>query len=1406
MIFTKKIRYLALILALFIVLIFSSTFVYAGISDLGLEDNHNPISKISLSNTITATVVFYVDNDTKPISIVANFSDFVTNPYYKDNYAHVGIPGNSCNWDNESNAYKCGINNIIINPEDSNIKATFNITFTNYIKEYYEYSKTFEIDNDSPKLESIYTDYCYEGECYLVNGGNKLYFGFDDASENFARRKVHYKFNNIIYPIKYCEAGICTTQFGQQCASGMVFPVSLVTAGNYKSEDDAGNPVESDLNTNLKCDSIIPYTNGLSQSVTYETPNGEVTGESSIQFISNNDYGLIEGGKSLTIKAYVFEDGPILYAKANLTSIGGSDEEITCTKSNEYQNLFVCDFSVSTLFNEYMQKNLEFEFIDIVNHSKKATKEITIKQGVGSDVATPDCIDVNGEDFYPKKINRVALGLAQTNSLNYPTFAPFGLKQKTGSYCKDMIINEIKIYDCFFETLNGTLLPAFGNFFSDASKIQFPYRGVDEKNYLNVPIIVDSNVVYDTNLICNFSIYVSDEEKVYSEPLMKNAEWSIDLINSALGTPGEAYTEKIKDKTKDIENDYGKFLDILDEVYTTAAQLCQVGNTASDLLNKAHVATDVIEQTMSLINVNYDVSQFSKSNAFKDAQITIDGKLIANLLKNQSFTGTIFEMACNIANCPMNEMMDATSKDGSTLSNARNWYYTGGDFGTSQFDGATNEFGTVGEKIGQDLLGNLGTADLKESMLACVSTGCLPCMVYHLEKWRDAECDHLYCLKRQAQYGLSIESCDVALQTFACTTIWGEVFEFPFVRQAKNLLENFNGLAQNFVPQTLTDFVTDKSCTPTYERAIMNPKAKVSDLSLLDVIKCEIPLTIGKYIRNKKLGSKAGSFMYPANEVEICKLALCNEENESNCNVKGGLLGKLPDSVANTIFGRSESAFEEMFRLQEKNRDSISYAATIVEFEKVAEIGIRGFDNAQKNALKTAQTAEKAAAKKAERPVKTLDKKDFDYQKRYDNLRDELIYTYGWNATSLPQNNELSGKDIEKLANKMAEQIINVEIEGEQQYAPEDLIIAPDYKDYVNLKTLNAKQMQYLTQLDNALASTQQTAQTTTTGTRSIAIAQQNDKNNNDIIKNYNAKQDGLTNDEKQKIIDQCKGMMPSNYPCDIITTRRDSNIWKGYNEYKAEDADYQIQKQERAKFDNMRGFAKFGIDIGVSFLWNNYIKDLGTLGDLGRKFKADWLVDFSEGLESSLTSDAWINSLCNPSNRDGAAEKEGWAIDCSGDYCVTVLTMAMERSPYAQNMSGIENPDEYLYTFIYHLGPITDEYGYNIYFKYGQGKRFCVFQDSKGNCKDIIIKPQEEDTYTKSISFVSKNYYEEVCFIFDRPFPSPRAFATEETAQQFCRKVKEDVFATGDPDIDFEMNQLGSGNTTMQGVSEVFG
>jgi len=1404
LIFTKKIRYLALILALFIVLIFSSTFVYAGISDLGLEDNHNPISKISLSNTITATVVFYVDNDTKPISIVANFSDFVTNPYYKDNYAHVGIPGNSCNWDNESNAYKCGINNIIINPEDSNIKATFNITFTNYIKEYYEYSKTFEIDDNSPKLENIYTDYCYEGECYLVNGGNRLYFGFDDASENFARRKVHYKFNNIIYPIKYCEAGICTTQFGQQCASGMVFPVSLVTAGNYKSEDDAGNPVESDLNTNLKCDSIIPYTNGLSQSVTYETPNGEVTGESSIQFISNNDYGLIEGGKSLTIKAYVFEDGPILYAKANFTSIGGSDEEVTCTKSNEYQNLFVCDFSVSTLFNEYMQKNLEFEFIDIVNHSKKATKEITIKQGVGSDVATPDCIAINGEDFYPKKINRVALGLAQTNSLNYPTFAPFKLKQVVGSYCKDMIVNEIKIYDCFFETLNGTLLPAFGNFFSDASKIQFPYRGVDEKNYLNVPISVNSNAVYDTNLICNFSIYVSDNEKVYSEPLMKNAEWSIDLINSALGTPGEAYTEKIKDKTKDIESDYGKFLDILDEVYTTAAQLCQVGNTASDLLNKAHVATDVIEQTMSLINVNYDVSQFSKSNAFKGAQITIDGKLIANLLKNQSFTGTIFEMACNIANCPMNEMMDATSKDGSTLSSARNWYYTGGDFGTSQFDGATNEFGTVGEKIGQDLLGNLGTADLKESMLACVSTGCLPCMVYHLEKWRDAECDRLYCLKRQAQYGLSIESCDVALQTFACTTIWGEVFEFPFVRQAKNLLENFNGLAQNFVPQTLTDFVTDKSCTLTYERAIMNPKAKVSDLGLLDVIKCEIPLTIGKYIRNQKLGSKAGSFIYPANEVEICKLALCNEENESNCNVKGGLLGKLPPSVANTIFGRSESAFEEMFRLQKKNRDSISYAATIVEFEKIANTVI------EKKGYKEATSSAIAEIRANNRNIK-IDYDDFDYEKRYNQLRDELIHNYGWNAASLPENWEkLNQKTKEELANDMAEQIVKVDIQGEQQYNEDELITEPKLTG--DIKNLNPTQLQYLTQLDNALDPAKETVQTTTKS-QAITKAQQNGATN-EQIKNYASQTKDLTAEKKKEIIndcdrkigeDLCKTLMEKNEEDGKYTDRKKVG-WGDYETYKAEDADYQIQKQERAKFDNMRGFAKFGIDIGVSFLWNNYIKDLGTLGDLGRKFKADWLVDFSEGLESSLTSDAWINSLCNPSNRDGAAEKEGWAIDCSGDYCVTVLTMAMERSPYAQNMSRIENPDEYLYTFIYHLGPITDEYGYNIYFKYGQGKRFCVFQNSKGNCKDIIIKPKEEDTYTKSISFVSKNYYEEVCFIFDRPFPSPRAFATEETAQQFCRKVKEDVFATGDPDIDFEMNQLGSGDTSMQGVSEVFG
>ena len=1415
MVFAKNNNYLMLIISLFIILIvltLNSSVVCAEISDFGLEYDNSPVDKISLSNPMPFTTVFYVNNEEKPLSINVNFSDLVSNSFYKQDYSSISVPGSSCNWDNASSSYKCGINNVMINPETKTVTLGFNLSFMNYAIEYYTYTHTFEIDNDSPTLQGITSDYCYDNQCYLKNGNNKLYFEFDDETENFARRNVYFKFNNNIYQVKNCASGICTTVFTQQCASGMMLPISLVVAGNYKSEDDAGNPISSDINENVVCDSITPYNNGLSYGVTYETVNGPVTDSSSIEFITTEEtYNIITGGKSLDIKAYVFEDGPVLYAKANLTSIGGSNEEVSCTQSNDCPNLFICDFSVSTLFNEYMQKNLEFEFIDLVNHSYTIKKEIIVKKGADSSTSTPDCINLGEENFYPSKINRIALELAQTNSLSYPLYAPFKLEKKSGSYCKGIQANEIKIEDCFIYTSNGSLMSAFGNYFDDDAEIKYPYQGLDKNNYIDLDISIDPNAIDSTTFICNFSVYISDDENVYSEPLFKQIEWDVILKNSAFGRPGEEYTQRIKDKTKVVESDLDNLIGILNNVLTTASQLCKIGRTTSDILGQTHLTMDIVDKIMASVNVNVGLGP-ATANLQKPIEASVNGGDVMAIFKNKDIISGIFTTACTVANCPMNKNLKQTSiTEGEGISEARNWYYTGDDFDFDKFDGPVLDTDTFDQKLSKSLLGNLGTADLYDSMLACVSTGCLPCIVYHANKWREAECDRLYCLKRQAQYGLSIEACDVSLKTFACKTITGEFFELPYVRQIKNLAENFNNLAQNLIPQTLTDFVSDQTCTETYKRAIANPNAKVDDISLFEIIECEIPLTLGRYIRNKNLGgSSSGSFSYPIPKIDICKLALCNEEDEAECETGAGYFPKLLNNeVTQTIFGRSESAFEEMARLQNDNRNKddgeqylnilTTYADTV---EKCLQAGTCNKANIESYNAAKKEWDNLDGKKRGQEPKK----EDYNYASIIEKTAKNIKYDYG--LDNIPLTEEDIGTEDEFIKKVRKEILYANQIGKEQEgydysnngritppetsYSKEELDYLENLYEYFYEDT-EPQITEEKHDLKNEIINNKEVL---TYGSWKKAIEkteteqEQEDNREEYLKKNCEAIFSKLCKKDSEGNID-------INSLKDNFDERHKDNIIK----FNAELKTYEEEKAKRAKFDSSRATAKWAIDLGVSWLWNNYLKDLGSLSDLGKRFDSEFLVDLSDTLNNMLSSDAWIDNICNPNNigfMSGDYDLPGGtAVDCSEKYCTTVLTMAMERSIYSENMSGIENPDEYLYTFVYLMNEIDQNYEFNIYFKTND-KETCVYQDNNNECKNRAIS--EGESASRSIAFLSENYYTRVCFEFDKNFPQ---YAGKRI---YCRNIVESDFDTGQPDRDYDSTQVGTNNETNQGINEIFG
>jgi len=182
------------------------------------------------------------------------------------------------------------------------------------------------------------------------------------------------------------------------------------------------------------------------------------------------------------------------------------------------------------------------------------------------------------------------------------------------------------------------------------------------------------------------------------------------------------------------------------------------------------------------------------------------------------------------------------------------------------------------------------------------------------------------------------------------------------------------------------------------------------------------------------------------------------------------------------------------------------------------------------------------------------------------------------------------------------------------------------------------------------------------------------------------------------------------------------------------------------------------------------------------------------------LDPQRWSNSLCNPDNGllYAGGNPEGTVYSCSsieGSGCRLVLTYGAEYQEYYIKNSTSDKT-RYLYTVSYLVGPATTDVPYNIEFKGLIGK-----YDSKAksplmgyNSSKYIVLPagQLGQPDQKAKAFLLDYQYSQICFIFQKDFPDKGDGPSEK-----CRSIKENVFNTGKPMSEEQMNaQYGAGFT----------
>jgi len=78
----------------------------------------------------------------------------------------------------------------------------------------------------------------------------------------------------------------------------------------------------------------------------------------------------------------------------------------------------------------------------------------------------------------------------------------------------------------------------------------------------------------------------------------------------------------------------------------------------------------------------------------------------------------------------------------------------------------------------------------KDNVLVALLTGCIPGIIYGLERYRQIQCSYIYCLQNSMDSGVPESACDDLKKYQECKYFWGEIFgACPIIAMWDNFIQ-----------------------------------------------------------------------------------------------------------------------------------------------------------------------------------------------------------------------------------------------------------------------------------------------------------------------------------------------------------------------------------------------------------------------------------------------------------------------------------------------------------------------------------------------------------------------------------------------------------------------------------------
>ncbi|HYD03797.1 MAG TPA: hypothetical protein VEC16_05880, partial [Alphaproteobacteria bacterium] len=1403
--------------------------------------------------TISSSASFLVDlyfsvREENIASIIVNMTSINNNPAFQYVYKNFNVPLGNCIVSNttistDRKVYDCVIRSVSMKLSSGTVSIAVSVNDTYGSNTTSTLTKLVTIDNVIPQV-SIKTDKCDGARCYIHDGVNNILISLN--KENFEKKMVFYTISGsspATNRVLNCTGGECVGTAFISCSSGSQVDVSISSTGGFVSRDDSGNQI-APYNTYFYCDNTVPDIESIN-----------VTGQTSSVIRE------LVSGSNIKIEAKVKEaEANELTAQAYLEKIKNATEEGECARiDNTYFN---CVWNINNINSGYYDAEISINATDIVGNTDEMKHAVRVF-GFKSDNETPDNLAISLLKVYPTGINRIVLDMATTNGIPFYVYATYDLSVVKGNDI-DVLYQQLDLSKCSYISDDGTV-PASIVFLN--AKISNEYANLDDVSRIDFTFHenTDPNVLADEfEIECNISAIVKEGDYIYKNPQQLALRIPFKLSNTKLCNEGQDCTpgERIGKKIADAEDNFlvrAEILGTVGSIIPKIQKICDLrgyvtqGAAGAQILSMAANAVSIGTQNVEIGKVpisiymrlsNLDACFSGSARAGSGMHGTDFSNNLAaqdyanNALQNPAVSGTVgqnqnpeqnaralagifgnnpearakiantcgkfVEDACDFLSC-------AATDEAQKIADEELAQQKAAREEEAKAAGGKGAFARQTEAV---LTKNLDKSDYRNSAVMAAAEGCWPAVLYNVNKWRQSECNYVYCLKMAAYSGTDVSACEAAKKTQTCSLIVGEVFEMPGARYIKNLAENAADYVKNFFPLAASSLMHKQLC-PEYVDADsvlsgekIDPPNTIGEQTL-KIYGCQLPLQLARLADSNMRSNFRGhgNFVYPEMP-DMCRYAEC--VGEENCEYEPDFwdtLNKMRivapknsqnqnniNQDRNTEMARISSdqkklsalySYSRKFSISEernnKGQQAIATQADVTEYNKLlGEFHQKG-QLMDVKAIRVVETYErpdggwnivryeegkivsgeipedgKLIATKYDDSDRTINRLITTDEQAIRKYHSDLNLCKRLYASSSPtQVTNVNCNEVLKYVDKSIT----------DQNALNSLNIDPQSEDFKKLDIVEQNQQYVLA--SNTMKELDDLDRVMGVGFGSLCA-------NKDILvgPGYNC---GELNDKRNKyygalgLCDGDTGISCTEYSENLALAKDGDPILEDYKKLKTTKSteihtNMALYQKEIRRY---RQAEQFGNSVYIALQYLNAQKMLEWM--YSDYWTEKW---FGDKFSNYVDPTKWKESLCNPTNpiNVGGTSSDGTVISCSSGQCRPVLTYTAERT-LLEYPNGTKY---YIYTVVYYISggdlrgrPDTK---YNVYVR-GEGQEIKGYKDD--------LKLQSFDTVQNKTAFISPNKYNEICIQFTEPFPPDNSL---ENALTYCRKIVENGFNTGSP------------------------